>query len=138
MIEYTIEPVLMGGTIKELTENEVKVHLKGRLGVFTLPKSFLKGSERAKAGDKLRFYFSYIQVVNKSGQYDISGINVYPEIAPELCGGKISLVNDTAIEVSLEKGLGTIFVPRRWVFTDIEPKEGQDVEFYISGMKLTE
>ena len=63
MIEYTIEPVLMGGTIKELTENEVKVHLKGRLGVFTLPKSFLKGSERAKTGDKLRFYFErgYVQ-----------------------------------------------------------------------------
>ena len=36
--EYTINPVLMGGLVKEVTSDAVKVHLHGRLGVITIPK----------------------------------------------------------------------------------------------------
>lgn len=134
MNEYIIQPVLMGGTIKEFFEDKIKIHLKGRLGVLTLPMSFFKGDTNIKAEDKVSFYFSYIQVVEKAGNYDISGINIYSDIEPELFGGKISLVNDTAVEVSIDS-VGTIFVPRRWVFSDTELKEGQNVEFYLSGIK---
>ena len=35
--EYIINPVLMGGLVKEVTGDRVKVHLHGRLGVITVP-----------------------------------------------------------------------------------------------------
>ena len=61
-----------------------------------------------------------------------------PDHEPEPCllGGKITEVNDTAIEVAVMNNLGSVAVPRRWVFTPIVLEKGQDVEFYFSCMKV--
>ena len=62
MFEYMISPVLMEGTLKETVGDSMKIHLRGRLGVLTLPRYFFKGQSDPAAGDKVKFYFSYIQV----------------------------------------------------------------------------
>jgi len=136
MLDYMINPVLMEGTIKDVFEDSVKIHLRGRLGVITLPKRLIIDSEVSEIGDKVRFYFSYIQVVEKRGDYDLHSLKAYEEVYPCLFGGKITMFNDTAVEVkALDESL-TIFVPRRWVFTPVDLKDGLDVEFYLSAVEL--
>lgn len=136
MFEYMISPVLMEGTLKETVGDRMKIHLRGRLGVLTLPRYFFKGQSDPVAGDKVRFYFSYIQVVEKEGDYDINSLKTYDEVYPCLVGGKISMYNDTAVEVKALEDSITIFVPRRWVFTQKDLDDGLSVEFYISAVEL--
>lgn len=84
----------------------------------------------------MEFYFSYIQVVEDPYDYDSSDMITDHEIMPCLLGGKISEVNDTAVKVEIINQLGTIAVPRRWVFTPVPLKEGQNIEFYFSCMQV--
>ena len=37
-MDYMINPIKMGGLIKEVQDDRIKVHLHGRLGVITIPK----------------------------------------------------------------------------------------------------
>lgn len=141
--EYTINPVLMGGLVKEVTSDAVKVHLHGRLGVITIPKgSILVGEPQCAglnepvAGTEMQFYFSYLEVNEKPYDYDAGAIK-NGEFEPCFIGGTIIEVNDTAIKAEIMDGLGTVAVPRRWVFTDVELKEGQNVQFYFSPMKIS-
>lgn len=135
-MDYIINPVKMGGLVKEVTEDRVKVHLHGRLGVITVPKCLIMSDETLVIGHEMEFYFSYIQVVEDPYDYDCWDMKTDHEITPCLLGGKITQVNDTAIEVVIMNNLGTIGVPRRWAFTPITLQEGQDVEFYFSCMKV--
>ena len=51
-----ISPVLMGGTVRELRDGQVKVHLHGRLGVLTVPRRLVVEQERlAVANDTIEF-----------------------------------------------------------------------------------
>ncbi|AYD40355.1 hypothetical protein D4Z93_07405 [Clostridium fermenticellae] len=134
--DYIINPVKMGGLVKEVYEDKVKVHLHGRLGVITVPKHLIISDETLAIGHEMEFYFSYIQVVEDPYDYDCSDMKTDHEITPCLLGGKITQVNDTAIEVAIMNNLGTIGVPRRWVFTPVTMKEGQNVEFYFSCLKV--
>lgn len=135
-MDYIINPVKMGGLVKEVSADRVKVHLHGRLGVITVPKLLIISDEDLDIGHEMEFYFSYIQVVEDPYDYDYSDMKTDHEIAPCLLGGKIVQVNDTAIEVAIMNDLGTIGVPRRWAFTPVTMEEGQDVEFYFSCMKV--
>ncbi|SKB98835.1 hypothetical protein SAMN06296386_11246 [Lachnospiraceae bacterium] len=137
MIDYIINPVRMGGLVKEVTDDRVKVHVHGRLGVITVPKGLVMGSEDLVPGHEMEFYFSYIRVVEDPYDYDSADMTTDHEIAPCLIGGKITEVNDTAAKVEMMDGLGTVAVPRRWYFTPMPLKEGQDTEFYFSCMKVT-
>ena len=141
--EYIINPVLMGGLVKEATEDMVKVHLHGRLGVITVPRScILSGATgvpdagAVSAGTEMQFYFSYFQVNETPYDYDSSAIR-NGSFEPCLIGGTLTEVNDTAVKAAVMNGLGTAAVPRRWVFTDTALKEGQNVEFYLSPLKIT-
>lgn len=141
--EYIINPVLMGGLVKEVTGDMIKVHLHGRLGVITVPAECIlrgtqenSGEEEPAAGTEMQFYFSYLQVNENPYDYDACAIK-NGEFEPCLIGGTITEVNDTAIKAEIMDGLGTAAVPRRWVFTDVELKEGQNVEFYFSPMKIS-
>ncbi len=141
--EYSIGPILMGGLVKEVTGDEVKVHLHGRLGVITVSgESLLKGGpensgmEETVAGTEVEFYFSYLEVNENPYDYDADPIK-QGRFEPCFIGGTITEVNDTAIRAEMMKSLGTVAVPRRWVFTDVELKEGQNVEFYFSPMKIS-
>ncbi|MGN0256402.1 MAG: CBO2463/CBO2479 domain-containing protein, partial [Chordicoccus sp.] len=43
--DYLINPILMGGLVKELDGDLVKVHLHGRLGVITVPRRMIIENE---------------------------------------------------------------------------------------------
>lgn len=134
--DYVINPVMMGGLVKKVAGDIVKIHLHGRLGVICVPSKFIRYSEKLEPGHKLEFYFSYIQVVKDVLDYDDNAMYSEEELTPCLLGGKITEVNDTAIKVKVMDDIGTIAVPRRWVFTPAPLKEGQDVEFYFSCMNV--
>lgn len=135
-MDYVINPVKMGGLIKEVCDNSIKVHLHGRLGVISIPKNLVMPHESLEIGCDMEFYFSYVQVVEDPYDYDSSDMITSHEIMPCLLGGKISEVNDTATKLEIMNQLGTIAVPRRWVFTPVPLKEGQNVEFYFSCMQV--
>lgn len=135
-MDYIINPVMMGGLVKEVFDGHVKIHLHGRLGVFTVPKSLIVSDEPIEIGHELEFYFSYIQIVEDPYDYDSADMTADGEITPCLLGGKVTTVNDTAIEVAIMDGLGTVAVPRRWAFTPVALTVGQDAEFYLSRMKV--
>ena len=134
--DYIINPVKMGGVVKEVTGDRVKVHLHGRLGVIKVPKRIIISEEPVEPGHVMEFYFSYIQIVEDPYDYDSSDMTTDHEIEPSLLGGKITEVNDTAIEVKIMNELGSIAVPRRWAFTPVTLEVGQDAEFYFSCMKV--
>ncbi len=136
MIDYMIQPIKMGGLVKEVYDSQIKVHLHGRLGVITIPKRLVRSDEKMEAGHELEFYFSYIRVVEDPYDYDSSDMVREHDIFPCLLGGKITEVNDTAAKVEIMNHLGTVAVPRRWYFTDVPLKKGSDVEFYFSCMNL--
>ncbi len=135
-MDYIIAPVKMGGLVKVVKGDNVKVHLFGRLGVITVPKRLIITDEPIKPGHETEFYFSYIQVVEKPFDYDPADMRTDLEPMPCLLGGRLAEVNDTAVQVEIMNNMGTVGVPRRWVFTDMTLEEGQDVEFYFSCMKV--
>ncbi len=135
-LDYIINPVKMGGLVKEEKNGLVKINLFGRLGVIKVPRKLIVGDEQLLPGHELEFYFSYIQVVEDPYDYDCSEMTSDHEIEPCLVGGKIIEVNDTAIEVAIMNDLGTVAVPRRWAFTPVTLEEGQSVEFYFSCMNV--
>ena len=131
-----INPVMMGGLVKEVTGNQVKVHLHGRLGVITVPKRLIRTKEVLEPGHEMEFYFSYIQVVNDPYDYDSAAMNQDIELITSLLGGTIIEVNDTAAKVEIMENMGTIAVPRRWLFTAEALAIGQQVEFYMSPLRM--
>lgn len=137
MIDYMINPILMGGLVKDVFEDQVMVHLHGRLGVITVPKRLVRAGEEVLPGHEMKFYFSYIQVVSEAYDYDSTSMRTEQELMPSLLGGVITEVNDTAAKVKIMEHMGTIAVPRRWMFTDTALAPGQLVEFYLSPMQVT-
>ncbi len=135
-LDYMINPVKMCGLVKEVTEDQVKVHLHGRLGVITVPSKLILTNEPLVPGHEMEFYFSYLEVIEQPYVYDSAEMTNDHEIFPCLLGGKIIEVNDTAAKVSIMDTLGTIAVPRRWLFTSVPLTEGLDVSFYFSCMNV--
>ncbi|MCI5650101.1 MAG: CBO2463/CBO2479 domain-containing protein [Fusicatenibacter sp.] len=134
--DYIINPVMMGGLVKEVKGDLVKVHLHGRLGVITVPRALIQEEMDLEPGHEMQFYFSYLQVNEMSYDYDVSSICCGKIMEPCLVGGIITEVNDTAIKAEMIRGLGTVAVPRRFVFTDVALHTGQNVEFYFSPMHV--
>jgi hypothetical protein len=60
MIELV--PVLTQGKIVEVNETAVKVDIQGRLGVIHVPLRWVFAEKKFKPGQKVEFYFSYMQV----------------------------------------------------------------------------
>ncbi len=133
-----ISPVLMGGTVRELRDGQVKVHLHGRLGVLTVPRRLVVEQERLAVGAEVKFFFSYLWIAPHRGDYETAAMDPAEEIFPALLGGEVTEVNDTAVKVTVTGGLGTVAVPRRWVFTDVPLAVHQCAEFYFSCMHLVE
>ena len=135
-MDYMINPVMMGGLVKEVSAEQVKVHLHGRLGVVTVVRTLTDMPQKLEPGQEMKFYFSYIQVVDAPYDYDSAAMDPNMELIPSLLGGTIIEVNDTAAKVEIMEKMGTIAVPRRWIFTNVSLQEGQAVEFYMSPMKI--
>ncbi|MGM9593929.1 MAG: CBO2463/CBO2479 domain-containing protein [Candidatus Onthomonas sp.] len=136
-MDYIINPVLMGGLVKEITQDEVKVHLHGRLGVITVPKCLVLDDISLEPGHEMQFYFSYLEISEQPYDYDMAALRTGGELVPALVGAELIEVNDTAVKARLPEGLGTVAVPRRWVFTNLPLAVGQTAEFYFSPMKVT-
>lgn len=135
MIDYTIAPVLMGGLIKEVTKEAVKIHIHGRLGVITIAPEYITSKEPLCPGHELSFYFSYLRVTTDVFAMDLQGMRTVPPF-PSMVYGTIAEVNDTAIRAQLAEGIGTVAVPLRFVFTDVPLQVGQTVELYLSNMEV--
>ncbi|WP_455031070.1 CBO2463/CBO2479 domain-containing protein [Oribacterium sp.] len=133
-MEYEIRPVKMGGRVQSIQNSIVKINLFGRLGIISVQKDLIAEKELHE-GDKLDFYFSYLEIKDYPLDYDIQELKAQVEQFPCLMGGKCREVNDTAVLCEIDGSLGTIAVPRRWVFTDKVLEEGQNVEFYLSKMQ---
>lgn len=137
MIDYQINPVLMGGTIKSISsDGTVKINLRGRLGVLKVPSDIVINKEELETGKKLQFFFSYLRVIDKDIEFDDLDLNVDYGLNPTILGGKFLEVNDTAVEVGVMNGKGTVAVPRRWVFTENDLEENNSCEFYLSCMQV--
>lgn len=131
-----IAPALMKGQVNGLSEEEIKINLIGRLGVIYISKKVVENGYNVKLGDTLKFYFSYIWVEKESFEYDSSELLSMEKMEPCLASGVLEEVNDTAVKVQIHGNLGTVAVPRRWVFTEQELEVGQNVEFYLSRMEV--
>ncbi len=138
MVDYLINPVKMGGLVKDVYDdgNMVKIYLHGRLGVIKVPRNIIRGDAALEPGHELEFYFSYIQIISDPYDYSSSEMDPAEEISPSLLGGKIIDINDTAMTVKVMDDLGEITVPRRWIITAKEPENGDETEFYFSCMDV--
>lgn len=134
-MEYTIFPVLMGGLIKEISPDYVKIHIHGRLGVITISPEYIICTEELKIGHELNFYFSYLRVTDEVFDVDLQGMHA-SEPFPTMIYGTITEVNDTAIKATLNNSIGSVAVPLRFVFTDVKLKPGLCVELYLSSMEV--
>ena len=113
-----ISPALMGGLVKEAGQEWIKVHLHGRLGVITVPRSLVMTEEMLVPGHELQFYFSYLEVDDAPRDYDLSEPKMLQEVTPVPVGGVLTEVNDTAVKCGMPGGMGVMAVPRRWLFTN--------------------
>ena len=135
-MDYMINPVLMGGIIKETAADRIKVHIHGRLGVITISPQYISWDQPLKPGCDLSFYFSYLRVVDHVFVMDMTGMHQTPPF-PTMLYGTITEINYTAIRVTILEDIGTVAVPLRFVFTDHPLMLGQSVEFYLSHMQVT-
>lgn len=58
-----LEPRLLHGVIKEVTELGVRVGVNGRMGVLSLPLRCVFTDKPLKVGQEVEFYLSYINVL---------------------------------------------------------------------------
>ena len=65
MVDYLINPVKMGGLVKEVYDDGkmVKIYLHGRLGVIQVHRGILRQDTVLDPGHELERDFSYIQLV---------------------------------------------------------------------------
>lgn len=131
-LDYQLNPVLMGGIVTAVTPDDIKINLNGRLGVLHVTPDLAVPQSHISLGDKVKFYFSYMQTVENPLDYDYYPLRHEADMNPCLIGGVLDEVNDTAVKVTMGDHLGTIAVPRRWVFTNVALATGQKAEFYVS------
>ena len=136
MTDYIINPVLMGGLVKEAGPEGVKVHLHGRLGVITVPRKLVLTGEELVPGYELQFYFSYLEVDGAPRDYDLSELKEAAELASIPVGGTLTEVNDTAVKCTLPEGLGVVAVLMRWGCASEPLEGGETAGCYLSPMKL--
>lgn len=58
-----LEPRLLRGVIKEVTEVGVRVGVNGRMGVLSLPLRCVFTDKPLEVGQEVEFYLSYINVL---------------------------------------------------------------------------
>lgn len=137
MIDYQINPVIMAGKIKSISEDGlVKINLNGRLGVIKIPTWMIINKEELEPLKSIKFYFSYVKISDLEIAFDKSDLSPEYGLNPTIIPGKIREINDTAAEISILNGEGSVAVPRRWLFSDVEIKEGSNCELYISCMQI--
>lgn len=64
-MEIELKPVLMKGKVVSVNDTAIKVDIQGRLGVITVPRRWVFVESELAEGQKVEFYFSYMQVVEE-------------------------------------------------------------------------
>ncbi|MFT8359230.1 CBO2463/CBO2479 domain-containing protein [Bifidobacterium aquikefiri] len=62
-MQVELQPLLLHGTIKEITEVGVRVGIDGRMGVLSLPLRCILTDKHLELGQKCEFYLSYVNVL---------------------------------------------------------------------------
>ena len=62
-MDYELTPKLLPGTVLEVSERDVKVTLKGRMGIIQVPLRCVISDHALQVGQTIKVYLSYIQVV---------------------------------------------------------------------------
>lgn len=62
-MNLNLEPRLLRGVIKEVTELGVRVGVNGRMGVLSLPLRCVFTDKPLEVGQEVEFYLSYINVL---------------------------------------------------------------------------
>lgn len=62
-MQYDLNPIKMCGKIVTVNDTAIKVDIQGRLGVITVPRRWVLTDEVLEIGQKVEFYFSYMQVL---------------------------------------------------------------------------
>ncbi|MFT8357284.1 MAG: CBO2463/CBO2479 domain-containing protein [Bifidobacterium aquikefiri] len=62
-MQVELQPLLLHGTIKEITEVGVRVGIDGRMGVLSLPLRCILTDKNLELGQKCEFYLSYVNVL---------------------------------------------------------------------------
>jgi hypothetical protein len=65
-MQYEMNPVLTKGKIVQVNDTAIKVDIQGRLGVVTVPRRWVFTDSKLKKGQKVEFYFSYMQIVEEN------------------------------------------------------------------------
>ena len=58
-----LEPRLLRGVIKEVTEVGVRIGVNGRMGVLSLPLRCVFSDKPLQVGQEVEFYLSYVNVL---------------------------------------------------------------------------
>ena len=62
-MDICLEPRLLHGVIKDVTELGVRVGVNGRMGVLSLPLRCVFTDKPLEVGQEVEFYLSYINVL---------------------------------------------------------------------------
>ena len=62
-MQLDLQPVLLHGTIKEITEVGVRIGITGRMGVLSLPLRCVFTDRKLEVGQRCEFYLSYVNVL---------------------------------------------------------------------------
>lgn len=64
-MQYELNPILTRGKIVEVNDTAVRVDIRGRLGVVTVPRRWVLTDLPLRPGLNVEFYFSYLQVTGQ-------------------------------------------------------------------------
>ena len=67
-MEIELKPILTQGKIVQVNDTAIKVDIQGRLGVVTVPRRWVFTDVFLEQGQKVEFYFSYLQVLPEGRQ----------------------------------------------------------------------
>lgn len=62
-MQVELQPVKIKGVIKEITEVGVRIGVKGRMGVLSLPLRMIYSDKPLQLGQECEFYLSYVKVL---------------------------------------------------------------------------
>lgn len=63
-MQVELNPVLTRGKIVQVNDTAIMVDIQGRLGVVTVPRRWVFTDVFLEPGQKVEFYFSYMQVIS--------------------------------------------------------------------------
>ena len=62
-MKIELKPVLLEGDIIRVSERDVKIELKGRMGIIILPRRSVITDKPLEEGQKVELYLSYAQTI---------------------------------------------------------------------------